>query len=169
MITIGLYVVLFLTCVFLLVRRRHKIHWLLRVLGLATFILASVDMGYTIWLLFGKLLKGNLSYQVLRLKYWFYVTNKYSDASSCQIQINLNIFGSVFADTLLLYRCYVVWNFDKRILFGPAILLVAATVCGYILEGSSSATLLAQSWVYLLMTTILNIILTGLTGTPDLL
>lgn len=76
MAMIGLYVILFLTCVFLLVGRRCKIHWLLQVLGLATFILASVDIGYTMWLLFGKLLKGDLSYQALRLKYWFYVTNK---------------------------------------------------------------------------------------------
>jgi len=113
---------------------------------LAMFLLASVDIGYTMWLLFGKLLKGDLSYQSVRLKYWFYVSN------------------NVFADTLILYRCYVVWNYNKRVLIGPAILLVAATVCGYIMEGSSSATLLAHSWVYLLMTTILNAILTALTA-----
>jgi hypothetical protein len=44
---------------------------------------------------------------------------------------------SVLADTLLLYRCYVVWDYDKRVVVGPALLLIAATVCGYLFEGST--------------------------------
>jgi len=71
---------------------------------------------------------------------------------------------SALADTLLLYRCYVVWDYDKRIVVGPGLLLIAATVCGFVLEGSLSTTLFSISWVYPLTTLFLNVILTVLTG-----
>jgi hypothetical protein len=65
-----------------------------------------------------------------------------------------------------LYRCYVVWDYDRRVIFGPAVMLIAATVCGYVFEGSLSTTLFNESWVYPLMTLFLNVILTSLTGEP---
>ena len=43
------------------------------------YALATADMAYTLWLLFGKLLKLDLSYQALRWKFWLYVTNKWVD------------------------------------------------------------------------------------------
>ena len=76
---------------------------------------------------------------------------------------------SVLADTLLLYRCYVVWDYDKRIVVGPALLLIAATICGYLFEGSLSTTLFTNSWVYPLTTLVLNLTLTILTGESRLI
>jgi hypothetical protein len=57
-------------------RRRRKIHWILPFFAVAMYALATADMAYTLWLLFGKLLKLDLSYQALRWKFWLYVTNK---------------------------------------------------------------------------------------------
>jgi hypothetical protein len=142
----GLYTVLFSICAYVLLRRRRKIHWILPFFAVAMYSLATADMAYTLWLLFGKLLKLDLSYQALRWKFWLYVTN------------------NVLADTLLLYRCYVVWDYDKRVVVGPALLLIAATVCGYLFEGSTSTTLFTNSWVYPLATLFLNVILTILTA-----
>ncbi|KAJ7271821.1 hypothetical protein C8J57DRAFT_1468041 [Mycena rebaudengoi] len=34
------------------------------------------------------------------------------------------------ADGLLIYRCYVVWNHDWRVIVVPVMLLIASTVCG---------------------------------------
>lgn len=142
----GIYTILFSICTYVLMRRRRKIHWILPLFAVAMYSLATVDMGYTLWLLFGKLLKLDLDYQSVRPKFWLYVTN------------------NVLADTLLLYRCYVVWDYDRRVIFGPAVMLIAATVCGYVFEGSLSTTLFNESWVYPLMTLFLNVILTSLTA-----
>lgn len=35
--------------------------------------------------------------------------------------------SSVLADTLLLYRCYAIWDYNIRVVLGPVILLVAGT------------------------------------------
>ena len=74
-------------------------------------------------------------------------------------------FTHLLADTLLLYpsRCYVVWNRNKRVLIGPAILFVATTVCEYLV--SSPTTLVLLSRVYISQSFVLNIILTTLIGT----
>uniref|UniRef100_A0A0W0FJE8 Uncharacterized protein n=1 Tax=Moniliophthora roreri TaxID=221103 RepID=A0A0W0FJE8_MONRR len=38
---------------------------------------------------------------------------------------------SAVADALLVYRLYVVWNFNVKIITGPVIVLLTTTVCGY--------------------------------------
>jgi len=77
--------------------------------------------------------------------------------------VYLIVDNSILADSTFLYRCYVVWGGDLRIIVLPAVLLVASVVCGYLFEGSTS-NLFAYSWVYVLLTFILNVILTILTG-----
>uniref|UniRef100_A0A8H7XT79 Uncharacterized protein n=1 Tax=Psilocybe cubensis TaxID=181762 RepID=A0A8H7XT79_PSICU len=109
------------------------------------FAIASADIIYTYYILFCKALKGGLTFNHLKPKYLMYVTN------------------NVLADTLLLYRCYVVWEYRKTIVVGPCILLIAGTVCGYIFEGSSSE-LFNLAYIYLILTLILNVILTCLTA-----
>ena len=107
--------------------------------------------------------------------------------------LSLNIFSksylstplsSVLADTLLLNRCYLIWDRKLRVILGPIILLVAGTgmyiyiymflfhrvtdcniskACGYVFEGSQPR-LFSFSWIYPTMTLILNMTLTALTG-----
>lgn len=72
----GVYTILFSICAYVLIRRWRKIHWILPLLAVAMYSLATADMAYTLWLLFDKLLNLDLSYQDLRLKFWLYVTNK---------------------------------------------------------------------------------------------
>lgn len=91
--------------------------------------------------------------------------------------------SSVLADTLLLYRCYMIWDRNIRVVLGPIILLAAGTgiyiyiclslkrvtdynisiACGYVFEGSQPH-LFTYSWIYPTLTLILNVILTTLTG-----
>jgi len=78
---------------------------------------------------------------------------------------DLLIYTSMLADTLLLYRCYVVWNRDKRVLIVPAILFVLTTVCGYGLGALSPARLVLLSRIYISLTFALNVILTTMIGT----
>ena len=76
LIILGLYTTLFSICVHVLLRRRRNLHWIFPVFAFAMYSIATVDMLYTVVLCFRKLLKGTLSYQDLRLKYWLHVTNK---------------------------------------------------------------------------------------------
>ena len=43
------------------------------------FALATADIAYTYYLIFGKLLQGTLGLNELRPKFWLYVTNKCVD------------------------------------------------------------------------------------------
>jgi len=74
------------------------------------------------------------------------------------------IYTSMLADTLLLYRCYVVWNRDRRVLIVPAILFVLTTLCGYGLGVLSPARLVLLSRIYISLTFALNVILTTMIG-----
>jgi hypothetical protein len=72
---------------------------------------------------------------------------------------------SVLADATLLYRCFVVWGRDLKIIAFPVVLFIASVVCGYLFEGSSSIEMVfGRSWIYVILTFSLNVILTGLTG-----
>ena len=77
---------------------------------------------------------------------------------------DLLIYTSMLADTLLLYRCYVVWNRNKRVLIVPAILFVLTTLCGYGLGVLSPARLVLLSRIYISLTFALNVILTTMIG-----
>ncbi|KAF9531303.1 hypothetical protein CPB83DRAFT_848813 [Crepidotus variabilis] len=139
----GLYTILMAICVVVFLPSHRKIHWLLPVSAVIMYLIASGDIAYTYYLLFGKLLKGGASFENVRPKYWLYVTN------------------NVIADTLLLYRCYVVWDYRKAVFVGPVFLLVGGTVVGYLFEGSPTH-LFSKAWIYLVLTVSLNVILTAL-------
>lgn len=146
-------------CAYIILQRQHNIHWIFQVLVLAMYMLASTDIGYTMWLLFAKLLKGDaVPYMYLRVKYWFYVANVYVFPSGLCYSGDLFIrFQSFFADSLLLCRCYIVWNRDKRVVIASAMLLIATLVCGCIFASSSQTGVFPQSWVYRLLTFVLNV------------
>jgi len=73
----GIYTVLSMIWVYIILRQRQKIHWIFRVLGLIMYMVASADIGFTVWLLFQKTLKGESLCQYVTPRYLLYVTNKY--------------------------------------------------------------------------------------------
>ncbi|KIK03242.1 hypothetical protein K443DRAFT_131477 [Laccaria amethystina LaAM-08-1] len=141
----GIYFILFFIGVYLLLRKKRPLRWVLLASAVIMFSLATADIIYTYHLVFNRLLARRLTFTELFPKYMLFVTN------------------NVLADSLLLYRCYVVWGFKKYIIIAPAILLIAGTVCGYTFEGASSI-LFNHAWIYLSMTFALNVIATGLTA-----
>jgi len=74
----GLYVILFAICVYVLWRKK-TLSWVLLASAVAMFALATADIAYTYYLIFGKLLQGTLGLNELRPKFWLYVTNKCVD------------------------------------------------------------------------------------------
>ncbi|TFK37130.1 hypothetical protein BDQ12DRAFT_222783 [Crucibulum laeve] len=141
----GMYLVLYVTCTFILLRRNDRLHWIMLASASIMFALATADIGYTYFLVFNKLLGNGLNWRALYPKYIMYVSN------------------NVLADGLLLYRCYVVWGYKKRIVIGPFLLFLIAAACGYTFEGAL-LPFFRDSWIYLALTFSLNLILTALTA-----
>ncbi|KAI3621019.1 hypothetical protein WG66_013368 [Moniliophthora roreri] len=44
---------------------------------------------------------------------------------------SLYVTNIMVADALLVYRLYIVWSRDKRVVLGPLLLLIGTAVCGY--------------------------------------
>ena len=63
-------------CAFVILQRRHNIHWMFPVLGLALYTLASADIAYTMWLVFGNS-DLIISYTYVRPHHWLFITNRY--------------------------------------------------------------------------------------------
>ena len=103
----GLYAILFAICVYVLWRKK-TLPWVLLASAVAMFALATADIAYTYYLLFGKIMQGNLGLNELRPKFWLYVTNKCvtSDVSfipGCRLTW---ICGTLLTASLLIYYCY---------------------------------------------------------------
>lgn len=141
---------------------RRRVPWVFQVLGLVMYVVASADIAYTVWLLFGKELKGDLLDPYMGVKYLLYVTNKWVSRRFCGL--TMLIVTSMFADSLLLYRCFIVWNHSKRILIGPTFFLIGASVCGYVFAALFSSSLADKSPIYISLALALNIYLTTLIG-----
>ncbi|TFK37223.1 hypothetical protein BDQ12DRAFT_653128 [Crucibulum laeve] len=141
----GMYLILYVTCTFILLRRNDRLNWIMLASASIMFALATADIGYTYFLVFNKLLGKGLSWKALYPKYIMYASN------------------NILADGLLLYRCYVVWGYKKHVVIGPFLLFLLAAACGYIFEGAV-LPLLKDSWIHLMLTFSLNLMLTALTA-----
>ncbi|KAF8895285.1 hypothetical protein BD779DRAFT_715172 [Infundibulicybe gibba] len=138
----GIYLALFFVCVHILLRNKRTVQSPLLVLAILMFTLATADIGVTYAYLLRHLLRGEITpFKYIYPKLMLYTTN------------------SALGDTLVIYRCYVVWGHDKRIIIFPCVLLLSATICGYLLPS------LGQSFpVYLWMSLALNSLVTILTA-----
>ncbi|KAJ7671267.1 hypothetical protein DFH06DRAFT_112681 [Mycena polygramma] len=43
----------------------------------------------------------------------------------------LYVTNNIVADSLVIYRCYVIWGFSLKIVAAPAIMLFSTSICGY--------------------------------------
>ncbi|KAF8869936.1 hypothetical protein BD779DRAFT_631453 [Infundibulicybe gibba] len=143
----GIYIVLFFICIHILLRNKRTLQLPLLVLAILMFSIATADIGVTYAYLLRYILRGEIApFKHVYPKFMLYVTN------------------NVLADTLVIYRCYVVWGHNRRIVIFPCILLLAATICGYLFEGATSPSLKRSFPIYLWMTFTLNILVTILTA-----
>ncbi|KAF8869935.1 hypothetical protein BD779DRAFT_631369 [Infundibulicybe gibba] len=145
----GIYIALFFICIHILLRNKPErtLQFPLLVLAVLMFAIATADIGVTYASLLRYALQGEIiPFRRIYPKFMLYVTN------------------NVLADTLVIYRCYVVWGHNRRIIIFPCILLLAATICGYLFEGATSPSLKRSFPIYLLMTFTLNTLITILTA-----
>ncbi|KAF9070141.1 hypothetical protein BDP27DRAFT_1324367 [Rhodocollybia butyracea] len=74
--------------------------------------------------------------------------------------LGIYIFSDVIADALLIYRCYIIWNRDRRVVFLPVLGFVANIVMG-ILAITFNANFVLEFWI---LTFVENIALSSLTA-----
>ncbi|KAF8895288.1 hypothetical protein BD779DRAFT_715080 [Infundibulicybe gibba] len=143
----GIYIALFFVCVHILLHNKRTAQSPLLVLAILMFAISTADIGVTYAYLLRCLLRGEIApFKHIYPKLILYITN------------------TVLADTLVIYRCYVVWGHNRRIIIFPCILLLSATVCGYLFQSDNLSSLHLSFPIYLWMTLALNSLVTILTA-----
>ncbi|KAF8811106.1 hypothetical protein BYT27DRAFT_7134085 [Phlegmacium glaucopus] len=143
----GAYNVLFVFSVYLLLANRKPSKWFFLAVTVAMFAITTADISMTIYYAFHYVFpQQELPVYHAYPKYLFYVTN------------------NVIADSLILYRCYVVWRYKKILIIIPCIALLFSTMCGYLFVISRSDDINDLLPVYLWLVFALNASLTILTA-----
>jgi len=118
----GIYVPLFFTCIWIVLYRRgvRPVNWKLLGPAIVMFILSTVHIGVGIRrLIEGFVQSPNPALYYADLQRW---KNVWSDA----IYVTINLIG----DSIVIYRCYVVWNYQKRVIVLPLLCLIGSVVTG---------------------------------------
>ncbi|KXN85634.1 hypothetical protein AN958_10971 [Leucoagaricus sp. SymC.cos] len=138
MFLFGLYVALFGTCLQVLLRNRRTLQRSILIAIVFMFALAVADV---VWGII------NMHKFILRKASSDLVTRDDDDDDDdkrpeipikiMQYKFLLYITSNIIADSLLIYRCYTLWNNSKRIIALPCLVLLGSTICGYLFVGLS--------------------------------
>ncbi|KAK7033854.1 hypothetical protein R3P38DRAFT_738877 [Favolaschia claudopus] len=128
----GSYAVLFGICVHILLysRRGHgssgSLNWPLLCSAVAMFSMSTVHVcvglfrGLTAFIDQKNIPDGAIAYYA---EIWIWISI---------FKQALFATNNIVADGLVIYRCYIVWGFNIRVIIVPTIMLIATTVCGYL-------------------------------------
>jgi len=111
----GIYLVLFCICMYILLHRPSS-------RGNTVFLVAAIAL-FTFSTILIVLVLVLVTAEIEEL------SSIPSDSIQNAAYIIYAINNSI-ADGLLIYRCYVVWNHDWRVIVLPVMLLIASTACG---------------------------------------
>ncbi|ESK89059.1 hypothetical protein Moror_5334 [Moniliophthora roreri MCA 2997] len=125
----GFYVLLFGTCVYIMLRRQkdderpnHKLYlWISVIL----FILSTVFVVvYTISLVSGSIIRFNAVKTQDYLPLVLHLTRDVENTIIISLQLLVTVLLNIAADYMLIHRCYVIWDSKKRV----ALPLIIASV-----------------------------------------
>ncbi|KAF9450831.1 hypothetical protein P691DRAFT_809354 [Macrolepiota fuliginosa MF-IS2] len=136
MFLFGLYVALFGSCLHIFFRNRRSLQKPILTAIVLMFMLATADIVWGIlnmhlYILhsepdsdFSDLIEDDddeteIPIKVLQYKFLLYITS------------------NIIADSLLIYRCYTLWNNSIRVIVLPCFVLLGGTACGYAFVGLS--------------------------------
>ncbi|KAF9450830.1 hypothetical protein P691DRAFT_788362 [Macrolepiota fuliginosa MF-IS2] len=105
-----LLVLSFVASILLIKNKSNHWQWLLAA-GAVMLAIATADLILGYYILFSRVLRGQLAlpFRFFYPKYFLYVTN------------------NIIADCLVIYRCYMIWGRDKRVIALPVIVLLATS------------------------------------------
>ncbi|TFK60943.1 hypothetical protein BDN72DRAFT_490275 [Pluteus cervinus] len=151
----GIYIPLFALCVYLMSRRQEQTRlWALLIPTVVMFFLATADVAITLEILLAHtdliLTTEQLTSEVLDL------------AFPKNMLFTVNNF---VADSLLMYRCYAIWGFNKYIIIPPAVTGISGTVFSFIVQSSPlTSPLRRYILVYGWCIVVTNVYLTAVTA-----
>ncbi|TFY71981.1 hypothetical protein EVG20_g1031 [Dentipellis fragilis] len=114
----GIYTVLFVAAMYLLFRRRHEIpaksvHTFFIIATIVMYCVSIVHLGLAIRVFFNGYLNG-----------FIWDPSMIGTDPICIVKLYLPAVNFVLSDAIVLWRAYLLWNFDKRILVVPGILVL---------------------------------------------
>ncbi|KAJ3544747.1 hypothetical protein NM688_g5704 [Phlebia brevispora] len=121
----GLYMVLFVICMYILVYRKDKnapLNWPMILATMALFSMSTVHVVVD----FVRGLRAFFS-APSALAYYAEIWDGLSIFKQALYATN-----NIVADGLVVYRCYVVWGRSLYVIVVPVLMLIATTVCGYL-------------------------------------
>ncbi|KAA1466579.1 hypothetical protein DENSPDRAFT_831436 [Dentipellis sp. KUC8613] len=132
-ILFGIYTVLFVAAMYLLFRRRHEIpaksvHTFFIIATIVMYCVSIVHLGLAIRVFFNGYLNG-----------FIWDPSMIGTDPICIVKLYLPAVNFVLSDAIVLWRAYLLWNFDKRILVLPG-LLVLGTLGVAIVGAQQAAT-----------------------------
>jgi len=98
----------------------------------------------------------------LSFLFWFVVKQYSIPVERLHFKFLVFITSNIIADSLVIYRCHVVWNNSKRVIAIPCFLLVGGSACGYAyIAVSNEGYRFRQLLITFLFTTVgLNLLVT---------
>jgi len=162
MFLFGLYVALFGSCLHILLRNRRSLQKSILAAIVLMFLFAMADIVWGIvnmhhFILAGKIDaddmdaeahqgQAEIPIKILQCKFLLYITS------------------NVIADTLLIYRCYTLWNRSRRIIILPCSVLLGGTICGYLFVGMADEEYTSRDLLqaFLFATLSINLLMTSL-------
>ncbi|KAJ7585292.1 hypothetical protein C8J56DRAFT_950300 [Mycena floridula] len=161
----GVYSVLFSLCIYVLRKRREMQHrWLHFTFIVALYSLATVHMVLMSTLAFkfdGILLGYSAFIQSLGWDHSFHLPTVLALSLALKV---LFLVSNLLADTILIYRCYLVWGRNRRVIILPALGYICTIVFFGVQFASDSTAGLAAVIAFLAATFVTNLITVGLTA-----
>ncbi|KAK7036656.1 hypothetical protein VNI00_011589 [Paramarasmius palmivorus] len=124
----GMNTVLFIMCVYVLVRSGKKGKGLNKPLLVTAIILYTLCTAHVVTDL-GRAIAGFINYENSPGGAMAYYAQLWTWSTILRHAIYAT--NTAVADALLVYRLYIVWNFSVKMAIGPLILLLATTGCAF--------------------------------------
>ncbi|KAI3614481.1 hypothetical protein WG66_009732 [Moniliophthora roreri] len=121
----GVYTVLFSTCIFILVKQKHNRYIVHCLVMSALFILATAGFVFN-----ARDIINQLLWEVAGLTKVLDLNSPIVAPMTARSKINL--LDSIIADAILIWRCYIIWGRNIRVIIIPTLLCIANNVLGIV-------------------------------------
>ncbi|KAJ8079784.1 hypothetical protein PM082_016606 [Marasmius tenuissimus] len=126
----GIYTVLYVICMYILLTRKRRSYGIHGVLTTALFIVATELLNYTIDL--PAYNQNEQDTDDLQEQMWLTAS---LDMWMTTGLVFLTVLANCLTDSLLLWRCYIIWGCKKQIVIFPIFLCVATNAAGFFIAG----------------------------------
>jgi len=130
----GIYTILFVAAMYLMIRRRQStsskhVHTTIICMSAVMFSVSTIHMGLSIRVFFDAF---------LRVGSWWDPSTPGTD-SLCITKLFIHAINFILSDGIVIWRAYLLWNFNALVCFIPGILVIATGVVAIVGAQQSTA------------------------------